>query len=99
MGVYAIRNVISGKVFIDVNVNVSGRLNRARFELENRSHASQALQNDWDKEGSEAFTFEVIDTLDRPKDPGVDPSDDLEELLQIWMDKLELTEEMLYPHR
>ena len=39
-------------------------------------------------DGADAFAFEVVDTLAPADTPGYDPTEDLESLLALWMDKL-----------
>lgn len=99
MGVWAVRNTADDKVLIGASLNAPGRLNRERFTLENGSHPSRALQADWDRLGETAFTFEVLDTLDATDGPDDDASEDLAELRAMWLEKLALPAEKLYPAR
>jgi hypothetical protein len=99
MGVWSVRNSVEGKVLVGACPNVAGRINRERFTLEMGSHPSRELQADWNRLGESAFVFEVLDTLEQPTEPGADPSEDLEELLAMWIDKLKLPAEKLYRER
>lgn len=99
MGVYAVRNTVSGKTLVGASRNVAGRLNRERFQLDDGSHPSRPLQADWNDLGEDAFVFEVLDTLEPGDDPGADPEEDLAQLLEMWLDKLGLTEDMRYAAR
>ena len=51
MGVFQIRNSVSGKVFVDSSANVPGKINRHKFALNMGNHASKLLQADWKKLG------------------------------------------------
>ncbi len=99
MGVWAVRNTTDGTMLVGASPNAAGRLNRERFSLETGSHLSRDLQADWNRLGEGAFVFEVLDTLDQPDDPDTDASEDLAELLAMWLDKLALPTEKLYADR
>jgi len=95
-GVFVVRNVAEGMVLIGATPNVAGRLNRERFALEMGSHTSKQLQADWNRLGADAFVIEVLDEIEEPEDPGTDLKEELEELRQMWIEKLELKPEQLY---
>jgi len=63
MGVYQIKNTISGKVFVGSSMNLPGILNRHRFQLNASSHPIKDMQEDWHQYGSAAFTCEVLEVL------------------------------------
>jgi len=88
MGVYQVRNAVSGKAYIGTSVDLPSMLNRQRAQLRLGAHADRALQADWNALGGEAFVFEVLDTLDPPDEPGYDPGDDLRTLEDLWRAKL-----------
>jgi hypothetical protein len=96
MGVYRVRSGASGKSLVGTSVNVSGMLNRMRFELDGGAHPNEELQADWTALGADAFEFEMIDQLEPRQDPGDDPAEDLELLGQMWTDKLAASGESLY---
>jgi len=64
LGVYVITNVKEGKKYVASSPNAASAWKRERFELDMGSHRNAALQADWKRLGSEAFTFEVIDRLE-----------------------------------
>jgi hypothetical protein len=39
--------------------------------------------------GTDALKFEVLDTLEPPRDPGCDPTEDLNALEVLWREKLQ----------
>ena len=92
-GVWAVRNLRSGKVLLGASPNVPGMLNRLRFELQQRLHRiAPALQEDWDRLGPEAFAFETLDLLPEPKDgTRLDPAalrEELKVLEALWLERL-----------
>ena len=99
MGVWAVRNVAEGKVLLGASPNAAGRLNREKFALDFGNHPSRALQADWNRLGPDAFAFEVLDTLEPSDDPAADAKEELAELLDMWLAKLDVPGEQLYPQR
>ncbi|MGH7671043.1 MAG: GIY-YIG nuclease family protein [Gemmatimonadaceae bacterium] len=88
MGVYQVRNTVSGKVYLGTSVDLPSILNRERAQLRLGAHRDRRLQADWKALGDGAFAFEVLDTLEPPEDPGYDPADDLRTLEDLWRGKL-----------
>jgi len=89
MGVYQIKNLVNGKIFIGSTKNLPARINRHKFELKFGSEGITELQNDYNKYGEGNFSFEIIDEL-KPKDePGYNYTEDIAVLEQLWVEKLQ----------
>jgi hypothetical protein len=89
MGVYAIRNLVNQRVYVDASSNPEGALNRHRFELNLKGHRNRALQQDWNAHGAANFRMEVIDTLKKSEDPAFDAKAELAALLSMWRKEME----------
>ena len=89
MGVYQIRNLINGKVFIGSALNLNGILNSNKFQLDLGSHRSKTLQAEWNEFGSANFAFEVLDELTPMNGVDHDYKPDLTLLEKLWLEKLE----------
>ena len=89
MGVFQIKNNISGKVFLLKALDIPGIMNRHQLELTRGLHRNQALQKDWDQWGADVFSFEVLATL-KPEEflPDQWPKA-VEALLEEWLEKLQ----------
>jgi hypothetical protein len=96
MGVYRIRNTVSGRSLVASSVNLPAILNRHKAALKFGSHSNKELQKDWNELGPEAFVFEVLDTLTPSDKPGDKPADDLQALEAMWIEKLSPTEDLGY---
>jgi hypothetical protein len=96
IGVFRVYNSSSGKSFVGSSVNLPAMLNRQKAQLGMKGHPNRALQNDWNELGEEAFSFEILDTITPPEEPGYDPADDLKALEALWVEKLEATGEKGY---
>jgi group I intron endonuclease len=88
MGVYQIKNLVNGKIFIGSSSDIPGKINSQKFQLSLGSHMNQELQKDYKVFGIENFSFEVLDYLE-PKDViNYDYTDDLKALKEMWIEKL-----------
>jgi hypothetical protein len=87
MGVYRVHNTVNGKSLLGASVNVSAALNRHLAQLRLGVHPNRQLQLDWNQTGADAFKFEVLDTLTPPDRQDYDPSEDLEVLEHLWLEK------------
>ena len=96
-GLFAVRNTIDGVLLVGTSTDLPGMLNRQRFQLEMRSHPDKVLQADWERLGSDAFSFEVLEELKLPEERGYDLHDDLTALRDLWLEKLSAAGQVLYP--
>ena len=95
-GVYQVRNLTNGKVFLGSSLNLEGPLNRHKFMLKIGSHPNKALQKDWEELGPEQFAFEIMEEVQRKDDPSFNLKDELELLEMIWIEKLQPFSEHCY---
>lgn len=63
-GIYQIKNLVNGKVYIGSSVNIHSRWRKHRCDLRKAQHHSAALQRAWDKYGESQFEFSVIEIVD-----------------------------------
>jgi hypothetical protein len=63
-------------------------------------HNNAALQRDYAELCSEAFSFEVLDTIKAPEgQPDYDPTDDLKVLESMWIERLQPFDDRGYNRR
>ncbi len=79
-GIYKIECLINGKVYIGQAFNIKHRWVEHRSSLNQGKHHSYHLQRAWNKYGSNAFKFEILEEL--PEDPDL-----LYQRELYWMDK------------
>ena len=89
MGIFQIKNMQSGKLFIGSAMNIHGRINRIKFQLKNGGYPNREIQKDYDEIGENGFSFEVLDYLSPKEDLNYDYSGDLRLLEEMWLEKLE----------
>lgn len=61
-GIYQIKHIASGKIYIGSATNIYKRWNFHKETLRNKTHHNGRLQNAWNKYGEEAFEFSIIET-------------------------------------
>ena len=89
MGVYQIRNMINGKIFLGSSKDLKGIINRNRFQLKNGLHVNRQLQRDFNEAGESNFSFEILDHLKPEDDPQRDYTEELRMLEEMWKEKLQ----------
>lgn len=100
MGVYRVHNTRADRSLVGRSVDLPSVLNRERAQLRLGAHRNAALQRDWNELGAEAFAFEILDTIEPPKDrPDHDPADELELLERMWIERLGVVGERSYAPR
>jgi hypothetical protein len=89
IGVYQVKNLESGKIYIGRALDLNGKINSEKFQLKNNLHMNKELQKDFNELGMEEFSFGVLDRLQAKEDPGYDYSADLRILEEMWLEKLQ----------
>jgi hypothetical protein len=87
-GVYAIRNLVTGRALVAGSANVQGALNRHRFELRQGTHLNRLLREEWSLHGESSFHFEVLDVVKPNEDPSFDRARELNDLVALWRDEV-----------
>jgi len=95
MGIYQIRNVKNDKVFVDGSMDLDGARNRLAFSIQTNINTITELQQDWKTYGGSCFVFEELDRI-KPSEDAVNElsemkkyRDDVNALLDLWLDKLQ----------
>jgi len=62
-GIYQIKNLVNGKVYIGSSVNIEGRWKEHKRDLKQNKHHNIYLQNSYNKHGGHNFIFEVLEEV------------------------------------
>jgi hypothetical protein len=89
MGVFLIRNNLNDKVLLGVGVDLQGVINRNKFQLSAGIHPNKLLQTDWNQQGGDNFSFEIVDQLPPVRDQERDYREELAVLETLWLDRLQ----------
>jgi len=60
-GIYEIRNITNGRIYIGSAVNISKRWRDHLRQLESNNHHSKFMNRCWNKHGKESFVFRVLE--------------------------------------
>jgi group I intron endonuclease len=96
MGIYQIKNLKNGKIFIGSAKDLRGRINSNKFQLKNGMHINKEMQKDFNEIGEEDFSFDILDYLKPKEDLNYDYTDELRILEEMWLDKLQPYDEKGY---
>lgn len=79
IGIYAIRNLVSGKAYIGSSRDIEARWSGHRCALRYGRHHSDHLQMSWEKHGATSFAFDILEEC---------PERDLVEREFFWIETL-----------
>lgn len=96
MGIYQMRNLSNGKIFVGSSKNLRAKQNSFQFQDKLGAHESSEFLEDYNKYGRDNFAFEILDYLDPKEGPNYDYTKDLETLLELWIEKLQPFDEKGY---
>lgn len=88
IGIYLIRNMVTGRIYFGSSNNLDAIFNRHRFDLSLNSHRIKELQQDWKDYGEANFAFEILETIEQSDDLGRNYREELKELEQTWLERL-----------
>ena len=88
-GVYAIRNTLKNKLFVDATADLPGSKNRFEFAVQTGSCILPKLQVDWNGQKGQGFEFEVLEELKKGElQTAAGFKEDLKLIRQMWLEKL-----------
>jgi hypothetical protein len=89
MGVFRIRNIKNGKVFIGSSNDLKAIWNAQRFQLEAGLHQNAALQAEWKEMGAECFVYEIIEEILPSDDKPLDYNKEVKTLEQLLIEEIQ----------
>ena len=99
MGVFDIRNLENGKIYVDTATNLDSIYNRHRLQLNFGNHPNEALQADWKALGEVHFKFEILGEIEQKEGENIDYAKELKLLEKLWLEELEPYEDKGYNRR
>jgi hypothetical protein len=89
-GVYMIKNTKNGKILLEVASDIEAAANRFSFAQKMGGCINYKLNKEWAAYGSDAFTFEIAETIDKNEEQSpVQFREDLNVLKKMWAEKFE----------
>lgn len=87
IGVFQLRNLVNGKVFIDSSVNLDKIFNRHRVELNFGNHRNVSLQNDWNEFGEANFVYEILSEIKEEAGKNIDCAKEAKTLAKMFIEE------------
>ncbi len=88
VGVFQIRNVANGKIYIEGSVNLDKIWNRHKVELKLNGHRNPALQKDWNEFGESNFMFEILSEIKQDETRNIDYARECKQLANMFIEEL-----------
>ena len=95
-GIFAIKNNKNGKVFLGSSLNLNGIFPRYKFMLNMGGYYNEELQKDWKTYGEDAFSYQILETLEIKEDKNYNYDEDLKILEMLWIEKFQPFNEKCY---
>lgn len=96
-GVFQIRNLATGKIYIESSVNLEAIWNRHRVQLKFGGHPNAELQKDWNAYGEESFAYEILEEIDQKE--GMDLQKEVKILEAMYLEDRQPYDEKGYNRR
>ncbi len=68
IGVFQIRNLVNGKIFIGSAMNLDAKWNSQKMQLQSGTHTNEELLKDWKEFGAENFVYEILEEIKQNDD-------------------------------
>ncbi|HOY66312.1 MAG TPA: GIY-YIG nuclease family protein [Candidatus Ozemobacteraceae bacterium] len=88
MGVFRLLNTTNGRIMIGSSMNLAGAANSFSHKLEFFCHHNELLKADLAKSGTDAFVFEILETIDADAIDRTAWADTVRELEKKWLAEL-----------
>src|SRR5262249_31095605 len=63
-GIFAVRCAAAGKIWNGISRDLDSQQNGIWFQLRMGNHMNRGLQEAWNREGADAFQFEILEVLE-----------------------------------
>ena len=83
-GIYEVQNTENQKIFIGKTPNLK-TLNGMKHILNMGANNNKELQADWNHFGQDAFTFTILEVVEKSEDPSFNEKKALEQLEEKWL--------------
>ncbi len=91
-GVYCIKCAKTDQIWLHKTTDMQGSQNRFSFSVATKTCLEPSMLDAWNQYGTDAFTFEVLETLTKKESQAIEEfSDDISVLFGMWQEKLKLT--------
>ena len=94
-GVYQIRNMLNGKIFVGSSTDLKAIWNRNKVQLNFGNHPNEELQKDWKELGEEAFEYEILSEI-KEEEKEINFKKEVKALEELYIEELQPFKEKGY---
>ena len=88
IGVFQIRNIVNGKIFVGSSVNLEAIWNRHKSELKLGGHRNELLQKEWKEFGEDNFKYEILSEIEQKPGENIDYAKEARKLEEMFIEEL-----------
>ena len=96
MGVFQIRNLVNGKVFIGCSLDLKATWYSQKLQLNFGNHPNERLQKEWKTQGEDQFIYEILDEIKEIEGKEINYLSEINALEEMLIEKLQPFEEKGY---
>lgn len=89
MGVFQIRNLENGKIYIGSSLDLDANWRSLKFQLNADSFLIEQLQKDWNQMGADHFVYEILDEIKADDSKNLDYKKEIKALEEMYIESLQ----------
>ena len=99
MGVFQIKNIINGKVFVGSSIDLKAIWFAQKLQLDMGIHPNAGLQEDWKKLGEGQFVYEILEEIKQSDDKPLDYTKEVKALEEMLIEEMQPFDDKGYNKR
>jgi len=89
MGVFQIRNLTNGKIYIGSSLDLNATWRSLKFQLKAGTFLNEQLQKDWNQLGADSFVYEILDEIKTDDSKNLDYKKEVKALEEMYIESLQ----------
>lgn len=89
MGVFQIRNLENGKIYIGSSLDLNAAWRMQKFQLKSGTHLIEQLQKDWNLMGGDSFVYEILEKIEPDDSKNLNYSKEVKALEELMIESLQ----------
>ena len=89
MGVFQIRNLTNGKIYIGSSLDLDANWRSLKFQLNAGSFLNEPLQKDWNLMGADSFVYEILEKIEPDDTKNLNYSREVKALEEMLIESLQ----------
>lgn len=89
IGVFQIRNILNGKIFIGSSLDLFAIWHAQKLQLDAGMHSNEELQKDWKLYGRDFFSYEILEEIKQSNEMTSDFRKEVNTLEELMIEELQ----------